>query len=491
MPSPVTPAEFAALIPDANATICDVMKLFWQMAVKYAIYDAYKYQEVDGEIVLTTEYKNDLCRRIREAGNCGALASRIPTMTPLSNTELRALIPKATDPLCLKTQPGMINWMNAVSDRVAWEESADFLQYLCSLPCLGGGNDACPDVFLSVTHSYTASKVTLNINASGIRAGTGEWNYTIYRSEIEGDFTDPGAEIHTGTTTQSAITYDDETVVADTEYFYKVVVDKDGCGEEFSVETDGITPSACTALTTLTFGITPGPVGSSRMTLTAAAPGIGIPDGSAFNIYRSTSPDEIGTLIKTGAIGDGSADGVDANGRRQLQYNDDFPTAVCGTRYYYTVSIKQGETCTEYVSNAGSLSGVVVPGGDLVSLGTFRNVGTDQSPNYTARLAIGVDSINTNRAIKVLAWKPGTNFDVNTATLMGVHVFGTNQNTVEFPVAHIKLNSGNSSYQKVKYPGQNYYTITATTTLVAMDQNNACPGTSNLLPVTMRWYSIS
>jgi|GEM_PF-6653530 len=381
-PPPVTAAEFAALVPDANATICEVMKRFWQMAVKYAIYDAYKYEEdIAKNVVLTSDYKTYICHRVYEAGNCGALANHVPTMTPLSNTELRALIPNANDTLCLKTQPGMINWMQAVTDRVAWEESTDYLAYLCQLPCVGGSTEACPDLSITLTATPGNAKVTLAINAAGIYAGSGTWDYSIYRSETAGVFSDP--VITTGTTIASAFTYEDSaSVINDTTYYYKVVVSKAGCGETFEAESASVTPGECISLTSLAFGISAGPTGSNRMTLTAYAPGIGLPDGSAFKVYRSTSAGDIGAQIGSGNIGDGSADGVDSGGRRMLQFNDNFTEAVCGTSYYYTVTLQQDPACTEYTSSAGSLSGSFNMIGPAIPIYSAHQVGAGAAATF-------------------------------------------------------------------------------------------------------------
>lgn len=264
--------------------------------------------------------------------------------SPIHAGTLAPLLPTTDKTPCERVQPGVINWMQAITQGYAWwfkvngEFSAAFIAMVQALECVGGGVILpCPVVSLAGT--ATPGDTTMGLSFNGTRMTSG-YAYSIFRSTTEGVFSDPA--ITTGTTSGSVINYTDAgPLVNDTEYFYKLTVQKTTC-DEYSVEISG-TPKLCKDLIL-------------TMSVVSDAPGhvVIVVQGNleatyTYTLFASNLPNQIGSQVDAGDIT--GAHGEQINGKLALRLEQSPALTGIpggGQTWTYTLLIREKPACMEY-----------------------------------------------------------------------------------------------------------------------------------------------
>lgn len=264
--------------------------------------------------------------------------------SPIHAGTLAPLLPTTDKTPCERVQPGVINWMQAITDGFAWwfktngTFSDEFIEMVQALECVGGGVVLpCPVVTLAGTATAGDGTLTLSFNGTRMTAG---YDWELFRSTTEGVFSDPA--ITSGVTTGSIINYVDSGLVNDTEYFYKLTVQKPTC-DEYEVQISG-TPKECKDLF-LTMSVVSDVPGHVVITVQGQQP---LEDAYTYTLYASNIPNQIGLPVDSGTVVGHAAQ---INGRQALRLEQNPPlTGVPGggQTWTYTLHIQEKPTCTEY-----------------------------------------------------------------------------------------------------------------------------------------------
>lgn len=265
--------------------------------------------------------------------------------SPIHAGTLAPLLPTTDKTPCERVQPGIINWMQAITAGFKWwfkingEFSAAFVEMVQALECVGGGVILpCPEVSLAGTATPGDTTLALSFNGTRMVAG---YDYNIYQSVTEGVFVDPA--IVTGVTTGSVINHNVVGLTNGVEYFYKLTVQKPTC-DLYEVEISG-TPALCKDLL-LTLGVVS--TGPGVVVLTLTSQGAPIEDTYIYTLYASNLPNQIGSVVDSGAAA-GKLITVNGQPALQLQHNAP-PVGVpgSGALWYYTLKVQQDPSCFEY-----------------------------------------------------------------------------------------------------------------------------------------------
>lgn len=261
--------------------------------------------------------------------------------------------------MCDRVGDGILGFMSADADNWGYLFDATtgamtpaFARELCALPCANsGGSVSCADIVFNFTSASGDTQLVITFGGTNISTGD---TWILYRSLTAGTFTDPS--IASGTFTGSNGSYTNTGLVNGTAYFYKLVVSRSGCSDE-SVQTQqpGWKPAACLSLGS-TLIISSSPIDSGVwIRLQGRSSSDYIPNGTAFQVYRSTQPDAQGDEIFSGTLpGDFGCTGE--NGLTALCLKDTSPQLVLGVTYYYTVVVTQSG-CSSATFTASSQRG--------------------------------------------------------------------------------------------------------------------------------------
>lgn len=224
--------------------------------------------------------------------------------SPVSPQSLEALVPPRNGSFCGRWIPGIINWMRERANFYRWmyKDSGDFtVSFITDLCIAKNGTivtdpSTCPPIALSAKVVVRDEEVRLTFTGVGMTAG---YTYNLYRStSVSGPW---GAAITSGTTTGTTISYTDTTgLTNDTQYFYRLTIQKAGCPVT-SFVTSG-TPRECIPF-------------DFQLTVTSDA--AGVVHVKAANVYEDYAMEgtfayEIrlgglaGTLLASGVISDSS-----------------------------------------------------------------------------------------------------------------------------------------------------------------------------------------
>jgi hypothetical protein len=385
---PVLPSQLRTLVPEANAPLCLVLRRFWQWAMQRQILRLYCFtSDGSGDLTLTNDFKADICNDPIIAQGCDELMSTTPP--PLSGAAFRALIPAATDALCLKTQPSIINFMEADTRDWEWlfvEESGvakispSFRSALCTLGCLGGGGTVqCPGFIPSLTLTPGDAKVTLDYVGQGIQESG--YQYEVYSAATQtllnvAIAAGTGSALTTGTMTSGAsFTYQHTGLTNGQNYFYHVRARKDsGCAWRGTADNLYAIPSEC-RIFNLNMAVMPSADTPSKLTIRVVdTAGIGLPAGMTVEVYRGTTAGAVTTLLSApgAVIGDSGVSGTDANGKVCMIFEHTDPAVTCAANdWYFTVKLKEaGASCSVITvgTQDGSPDHYPVPTG-VVSIG--------------------------------------------------------------------------------------------------------------------------
>ena len=274
--------------------------------------------------------------------------------SPVTPDFFKDLIPRLSSSLCGKFVPTITNFIRRFVDFYEWMFNEDgsftdnFKADICALGCTAVG--PCPTLETAPTLVGLDTEVQL----SWVVSGPVPYDYELFRAESpSGPWTSILAD--TGITDTSLELVDDasnDITTApsnDTTYYYKLVVEATGCDPSEYI-TGGVTPKACYVNgNDFSIALTQG---ETAITIAlGAASTTPIPDGTTVNIWRSTTPDSVGTQIVTGAAFAGGS----------YSYADSGLTV--GTRYYYTAKVQQSGGCTEYTLTANAYATTLAPVG--------------------------------------------------------------------------------------------------------------------------------